>query len=107
MRIHPATGFILERLVPPGGTYLSGVFLPENTVVGANSWVMHHNKSIFGEDVDVFRPEIWLEGSEAQEAEMQRCMIAVSAPNKSLYPYLGVFSPLLRMIFAIFGFYEN
>ncbi|KAL8897199.1 MAG: hypothetical protein Q9192_002703 [Flavoplaca navasiana] len=79
MRIHPATGFILERLVPPGGTYLSGVFLPENTVVGANSWVMHHNKSVFGEDVDVFRPERWLEGSEAQKAEMQRCMIAFGA----------------------------
>ncbi|KAL8759746.1 MAG: hypothetical protein Q9199_000552 [Rusavskia elegans] len=83
MRIHPATGFVLERLVPAGGTNICGVYLPANTVVGANTWVIHHNKSVFGADHDVFKPERWIHGSEAQRAEMHRCLIAVS-DNMSL-----------------------
>ena len=79
MRIHPATGFILERLVPAGGTTLCGTYLPENTVVGVNSWVIHRNKDVFGTDVDVFRPERWIEGSPEQIAEMTRNMLAVSS----------------------------
>ena len=79
MRIHPATGFMLERIVPAGGTNLCGTYLPENTIVGVNSWVIHHNKDVFGADVDVFRPERWLEGSSDRIAEMNRNMFAVSS----------------------------
>lgn len=78
MRIHPATGFMLERIVPAGGTELCGTHLPEGTIVGVNSWVIHHNKDIFGADVDAFRPERWLEGSPDKIAEMNRNMFAVS-----------------------------
>lgn len=40
MRIHPATGCILERQVPEGGVTLHGVHLPKGTVVGVNAWVL-------------------------------------------------------------------
>lgn len=33
---------------------------PAQTVVGANSWVIHQDKDIFGADADTFRPERWL-----------------------------------------------
>jgi cytochrome P450 len=78
MRIHPATGFILERLVPEGGVTLHGVHLPEGTVVGVNAWVLHRNKDVFGEDVHSFRPERWIEGEEAKIKEMKRCLFSVS-----------------------------
>jgi cytochrome P450 len=32
----------------------------EQTVVGANPWVIHRNKEVYGEDVEDFRPDRWL-----------------------------------------------
>ncbi|MCJ1466156.1 hypothetical protein MMC07_004775 [Pseudocyphellaria aurata] len=76
LRVHASTGFILERMVPKGGATISDVYLPEGTVVGLNTWVLHHDKTIFGEDADVYRPERWIESSPDQLKEMKRCMIA-------------------------------
>lgn len=42
LRIHPSTGFILERIVPSGGATISDVYLPEGTVVGLNTWGKQH-----------------------------------------------------------------
>ena len=41
LRIHASTGFILERVVPKGGATISDVYLPEDTVVGINTWGKH------------------------------------------------------------------
>lgn len=88
MRIHPATGFILERLVPKGGATLHGVYLPENTVVGVNSWVLHRNKDVFGEDVHSFRPERWIDGDENKIKEMKRNLLTVRSVlfHPALFP---------------------
>lgn len=77
MRIHPATGFILERQVPESGVTLHGVHLPKGTVVGVNAWVLHYNKDVFGDDAHVFRPERWIEGDEENIKDMKRNMFAV------------------------------
>ncbi|RTE73715.1 hypothetical protein BHE90_011852 [Fusarium euwallaceae] len=61
LRMHPATGLILGRVVPPAGATLAGQYFPPGTVVGINSWVAHANQDVFGPDVNVFRPERWLE----------------------------------------------
>lgn len=29
-------------------------------VVGANPWVIHRNREVYGEDVEDFRPDRWL-----------------------------------------------
>lgn len=31
------------------------------TTVGVNPWVVHRNKEVYGEDVEAFRPDRWLE----------------------------------------------
>ena len=59
-RLHPAPGLPMERVVPPGGTEIAGRFVAGGTIVGCSAWVMHHNKDVFGEDDDAFRPERWL-----------------------------------------------
>ncbi|EGC43398.1 cytochrome P450 oxidoreductase [Histoplasma capsulatum var. duboisii H88] len=79
MRIHPPTGFILERVVPEGGLTLGGTYLPKGTVVGVNSWVINYNKQVFGMDVGVFRPERWLEGDPEELADRNRNMFAFGA----------------------------
>ncbi|KAL0260963.1 hypothetical protein SLS55_004655 [Diplodia seriata] len=67
LRLHPATGLPLSRVVPKGGATISGHFFPEGTIVGVNSWVAHHNTQVFGDDVHEFRPERWMVGKEAEQ----------------------------------------
>jgi cytochrome P450 len=62
MRIRPAVGLNITRLVPPEGAEIGGKKLPGGTRVAVNAWVLHRNEEIFGADPKVFRPERWLEG---------------------------------------------
>jgi cytochrome P450 len=48
------------------------------TVVGINSWVAHHNPSIFGPDVNAFRPERWLVEDKEQLFTMDKYYMPVS-----------------------------
>ena len=64
LRIFPAASAKFMRTVPAGGAILLGKHLPEGTNVGSNSWVLHHNKEIFGHDADEFLPERWFEDPE-------------------------------------------
>ncbi|KAL2140538.1 hypothetical protein VTI28DRAFT_3656 [Corynascus sepedonium] len=60
LRVHPATGLPLERVVPEGGLTIAEVFFPQGSIVGINSWVAHSNQTIFGDDADIFNPDRWL-----------------------------------------------
>lgn len=76
-RMHPAPGLILERVVPPQGLDVLGEIIPGGTIVGCNAWVLHRRKEIFGSDVDVFRPERWLEAQPDQLKEMVSIPVAI------------------------------
>lgn len=78
LRMHPAVGLLLERIVPANGVSIAGTFLPAGTVVGICPWVLHRDKRIFGEDADTFRPERWLEASSESLKLMERSNLAVS-----------------------------
>ncbi|KAJ3560647.1 hypothetical protein NPX13_g9233 [Xylaria arbuscula] len=72
LRMHPATGLPMERVVPEGGATICNRFFPAGTIVGINSWVAHRNTQIFGADADEFRPERWLTSDEDKLAAMNR-----------------------------------
>jgi hypothetical protein len=78
-RLHPAPGLILERIVPPQGMDILGEHIPGGTIVGCNAWVLHRRPEIFGEDVDEFRPERWLDAPPAQLKEMKATMFQFGA----------------------------
>lgn len=72
LRIHPVVGHILERVVPQSGLTLSnGVTLPPGTIVGMNPWVIHRNADVFGDNVDAFMPERWLQGSKEDKSAFE------------------------------------
>ncbi|KAI0399660.1 benzoate 4-monooxygenase cytochrome P450 [Xylaria palmicola] len=79
LRIHGNLGLVNERVTPPGGAVIDGYRIPGGTIVGINPWVIHRNTSIFGEDVDAFRPERWLDGSEESVMEMKRNLFSFGA----------------------------
>jgi len=73
MRVRPAVGVNITRLVPPGGAEIDGTWLPGGTSVAVNGWVLHKDKKIFGEDAEVYRPERWLKDEESAR-KMERYM---------------------------------
>ena len=79
LRAHAATGFVLERHVPEGGATIANTFIPAGTIVGINSWVMHANTSVYGEDAESFNPDRWVGAGEEQLREMKRCNMSFGA----------------------------
>lgn len=77
--LHPAPGLILERVVPADGMEILGHFIPGDTIVGCNAWVLHRRPEIFGKDVDAFRPERWLEANASQLSQMKATMFQFGA----------------------------
>jgi hypothetical protein len=66
----PGGGLLLERVVPESGLALTDRrVLPPRTIVGINPWVIHPNKTIYGQDSESFNPERWLRNFVDGESE--------------------------------------
>jgi cytochrome P450 len=61
-RLHPASSGRAERVVPKGGHVLSGVYIPEGTIVAASLAALQRQADIFPEP-DRFRPQRWLDAA--------------------------------------------
>ncbi|KAL2264619.1 hypothetical protein VTJ83DRAFT_7129 [Remersonia thermophila] len=70
-RLHPAPGLPMERVVPKGGIEIAGEKIPGGTIVGCSAWVLHRDPHIFGEDVEVYRPERWEVRGPGDEARVK------------------------------------
>ncbi|KAK3291378.1 cytochrome P450-like protein [Chaetomium fimeti] len=70
-RLHPAPGLPMERIVPAGGLEIAGRRVEGGTVVGCSAWVLHRDEGVFGEDVEVYRPERWEVKGEGDEARVK------------------------------------
>jgi cytochrome P450 len=69
MRIHPSVSLSMPRLVPSNGTTLCGEYFPPGVTVGCNPYVVHRDRTVFGDDADSFRPERWLDEKRAKEMD--------------------------------------
>ena len=69
---------ILERVVHAQGAEIDGYYIPGGTIVGVNAWLVNFDSKVFGEDVDAFRPERWLEADGDRLGEMKRTLFSVS-----------------------------
>ncbi|KAI0441523.1 cytochrome P450 [Xylaria telfairii] len=61
MRLFSPVAFVLDRDVPAEGMTICGHHVPGGTVVGASPWVIHRATKVWGDDVESFRPERWLD----------------------------------------------
>lgn len=71
LRFESPAQTILPRYVFAGGLEYNGVIIPAGTELAASPYIIHRNRTIFGEDADKFRPERWLESQE-RNALMER-----------------------------------
>ncbi|CAG8904564.1 unnamed protein product [Penicillium egyptiacum] len=74
MRYQPSTPMIIPRYVSDGGMTLHNQYIPAGTEIGANPYVVHRNRRVFGDDAHDFRPERWLEDPE-RAALMDKCIL--------------------------------
>ncbi|MCJ1305978.1 hypothetical protein MMC08_008795, partial [Hypocenomyce scalaris] len=82
-RLHPALGTVLERVVPLSGAKICGEWIPGGTIVGCHTWVLGRHKETFGEDVEAFRPERWLEDDAEKVAMMNRALLQFGAGSRT------------------------
>jgi cytochrome P450 len=82
-RIWPGLGMqLIERVTPPEGAHILGEYIPGNIIVSCNAWIMHRHKPTYGDDVEVFRPQRWLDASPDQLAAMNKALLVWGAgPN--------------------------
>lgn len=78
-RMCPAPGLALERVTPPQGIEICGRHVPGGTIVGCNPWVIHKRPDVFGDHVDFFRPERWLDADKERLREMNADMLQFGA----------------------------
>ncbi|KAF4439339.1 hypothetical protein F53441_12618 [Fusarium austroafricanum] len=62
-RLYPASSGRAERIVPQGGRNLSGVFLPQDTIVTSSLLALHYDQQVYPDPLS-FSPERWLGGDE-------------------------------------------
>lgn len=65
LRLHSTSGVGLPRVVPEGGLTVNGIHFPQDTVLSVPTYTIHKDKKVWGDDVDVFRPERWFERDHA------------------------------------------
>ncbi|KAK4171797.1 putative cytochrome P450 E-class, group I [Triangularia setosa] len=73
-RIGSAVTFGHYKVVSRRGDTIHGHYLPEGTLIGHNTIALTHNKRVFGEDADIFRPERFLECDAEKKADMLRAL---------------------------------
>ena len=64
LRLYPPQTSIMPRLVAKGGLFIGDTFIPEGTEATGHPWSMNRDTKLYGSDVEVFRPERWLEDEE-------------------------------------------
>jgi cytochrome P450 len=60
------------KLVPPEGyEYSDGRKAPGGTFIGQNTWAAMRDKSVFGDDAEMFRPDRFLEVDATTRGKMR------------------------------------
>lgn len=89
LRIWPPLTGLMTKLVPPSGDTFNGTFIPGGTEIAYSAWGVHHDKRVYGEDADIYRPERWFASHTGPEklAAMERSVELVFGSGR--YGCLG------------------
>lgn len=114
-------GQILERIVPATGLTVSyptadsqtSITLPPGTIVGMNPWVLQRREDVFGERVDDFVPERWLQGKgeekaayEARLSKMREADLSFGSGNRICLGKPLATVELFKTTATLFGKYK-
>ncbi|KAH7122021.1 pisatin demethylase [Dactylonectria estremocensis] len=72
LRMRPPLLGLFPKVVPAGGTNFHGQYIPAGTNICMNTSSLLRSEDMFGPDVDLFRPERFMELDDLHRAEMHR-----------------------------------
>ncbi|KAI0337453.1 cytochrome P450 monooxygenase [Trametopsis cervina] len=75
LRLYSTVGIGLPRVVPEEGLTVLGETFAPGTIVSVPTYILHRDKSIWGDDADQFVPERW---SRENKSEMQKAFAPFS-----------------------------
>jgi cytochrome P450 len=110
LRTHPAAGLPLERIVPAGGIFIGDKLLPAGTNVGCSAWTLHRDTKTWGDDVNTWRPERWIQANEGKKAEMKNSLFSFGAGARTCIgkniSYLEMYKlvPAVLRSFEVIGY---
>ncbi|KAE9370992.1 cytochrome P450 [Stipitochalara longipes BDJ] len=87
IRIWPPLTGLMTKVAPPEGDHFKGVYIPGNTEIAYSAWGVQRHTGTYGEDVDMFRPERWLEATGETLQKMDRSQETVFGSGR--YGCLG------------------
>ncbi len=106
LRLHPASSGRAERIVPKGGSTISGTFLPEDTIVTTSVFALHHDESVFPSST-VFLPERWLNADEKTFKRMDAQLVSFGVGARICLGKALALMELKILAAAIYGEYET
>jgi benzoate 4-monooxygenase len=71
-RINPVFVMPLMRVVPDGGREIASSYVPAGTDVSICNFALHHDEAVFGDDLDNFLPERWLDSEYDRQAYLMQ-----------------------------------
>ncbi|KAF2472492.1 cytochrome P450, partial [Lindgomyces ingoldianus] len=106
MRMNPAIGASMPRIVPEPGVTFAGHYLPPGTTVGVNPWALHYDPTIFSSPEE-FQPERWLsngtEDDKSRIGRMDACWLGFGGRSRSCPgQYLARFF-VVKALVGMFG----
>lgn len=63
---------LFNKVVPPQGDVVDGIFLPGGTTIGQNLFPTMRSREHWGNDADIFRPERFMDANAQTRASMER-----------------------------------
>lgn len=111
LRLHPAVGMSLPRVVPEGGFEVDGQSIPAGAVIGTNPWVIHKDKTVFGEDAELFNPTRWIKRADSAEedkrvGDMHRCFFSFGAGARMCLGRNLSWMEMSKLVPTLFARYE-
>jgi cytochrome P450 len=89
LRVHPPVTSVVPKKVPKGGdtVVIDGTtyHLPGDANISYNAWSLHHDKTIFGDDAELFRPERWL--IEDKDESSREQLVAMRRTTELIFGY--------------------
>ncbi|KAF3936932.1 hypothetical protein ABW19_dt0207336 [Dactylella cylindrospora] len=101
LRVHPAVGLPLERIVPAEGLRIGEHYFRPGTIVGCNPWALHQESYIFGKNPELYRPERWLECSLEEKTRMEGAILTFGMGPRTCIGKNIVFLELYKIVPAV------
>ena len=72
LRLWPPLFGLQAKMAPPEGETVNGVYFPGGTEIAICDAAVGRKKAVFGQDVDVFRPERWVDADAGTKEKYMR-----------------------------------